>query len=443
MTKNIKKIIACTLTLSAISANPFIDCNEQFANSIAYADTTADKGSVLLDSISLSEGDIEFSPDVKSYTVKVKKNIDDIDVRVSPQGSDKKIKVTINGNIVDENDDYETNVDLDKGDNIIMIKIQNKNKPENEETYTLNVIRSTNTEDQSDLPDDIYLDYLLVGTEEVELDKDKLEYIVNVDESLEEIKIKAEPEHEAYEVKINDDEVKANSKYKKTVSLNKGQNIVKIKLKDDDDVRIYKIIINRGKVDSIDTNSKDETTDNKVVNTTVNQGAESKVSQWVQINGKWQYNDLAGNPIKNAWFFDKNASKYYYLQADGFRATGWLQNNNKWYFLDDNGEMQTGWKYVNGAWYLLDTTSGEMRTGWFQGSKGEWYYLNSDGKMHTGWLKNNTGDYYYLDSDGKMQTGWIKENGKWYYLNSDGRMETSCAIVDGRTYYFEENGALK
>lgn len=441
MTNNIKKIIACTLTISAISATPFIDCNDQFASSVVYADTTEDKNSVLLDGISLSEGEIDFSPDVKSYTIKVKKNIDDIEIKVSPKGSSKKINVSIDGNMVDEDDDYKYNVDLEKGDNVIKIKIRNKNNPDKEEIYTLNIRRSTNVEDQSDVPDDIYLEYLNVGTEEIELDKDKLEYIVNVNESLEEIKIKAEPEHDSYEVKINGDEVTQGEKYRKTISLDKGKNIVKIKLKDDDDVRIYTIIINRGKVESSDSTLKE---DEKIPDTNNNVNKENiKANQWVQVNGNWQYNDAAGNPIKNAWFLDKTTSKYYYLQEDGFRATGWLKNNDKWYLLNNNGEMQVGWKYDNGAWYFLDAISGEMKTGWIQGSKGEWYYLTQNGSMKTGWLKNNIGDYYYFNSDGKMKTGWLNENNKWYYLNSDGRMETSSVTVNGVTYYFKENGELK
>lgn len=434
MTSNIKKIIACTLTISAISATPFIDCNDQIKSTVAYADTTEDKSSVLLDNISLSEGEIDFLPDVKSYTVKVKRNIDDIEVKVSPKGSSKKINVTIDGNIVEEKDDYTHNVDLDNGDNLIKIVIRSKKNPDKEEVYTLDIKRSKNLADQEDIPDDIYLDYLTVGNQDIELDKDKLEYTVNVNESLEEINIKAQPEHDSYEVKINNEEVKRSNKFKRDVSLDKGKNIVKIKLKDNDDIRIYTLIINRGKVEE----------DKKESDTKVNEEKKDvKLNQWVQINGKWQYNDASGNPIKNVWFLDKNTSKYYYLQADGFRATGWLKNNDKWYLLDNNGEMQVGWKYDNGAWYFLDTTSGEMRTGWIQGSKGDWYYLTSNGSMKTGWFKNNIGDYYYFNSDGKMKTGWLKENNKWYYLNDDGRMETSSVTVDGRTYYFEKNGALK
>ena len=80
-----------------------------------------------------------------------------------------------------------------------------------------------------------------------------------------------------------------------------------------------------------------------------------KASQWVQVNGKWQYNDALGNSIKNSWFYDKDLAKSYYLQADGNMATGWLSNNAKWYYLGTDGAMKTGWQLVSGTWYYLDS----------------------------------------------------------------------------------------
>ena len=452
MKNNVKRIIACTLSITAFTSTAIMDCNEKFLSNIAYADTT-NSNSVLLDGIHLSEGDdLDFSPEVKSYTVRVKKNVSHVDVRVNPQGKDKKIKVTINDNIVDEDDSYESEVDLEKGENIITINVRSKSNEEKCETYTVKVIRSVNAADDENVPDDIYLDYLCVGTEEVKLSKDVIKYTVNVDESVSELKIKAQPEHDDYEVKLDKDLLKKNSKFRTDVDLKKGENVFKIKLKNDDEVRIYTLVVNRGKVDSTDTNSAVDSTDNnKSENVTegnnvdTNKGSEnntSSVNQWVQVGEKWQYNDSVGNPIKNVWFFDKNVSKYYYLQADGFRATGWLNNNNNWYLLDSNGEMQTGWKKVDGSWYLLES-SGEMKVGWFQDTNGYWYYLDSDGRMHTGWLQNSSGDYYYLDTDGKMITGWLQENGKWYYLNKDGRMETKSVTIKGKVYNFKENGELK
>ena len=97
------------------------------------------------------------------------------------------------------------------------------------------------------------------------------------------------------------------------------------------------------------------------------------------MNGKWQYNDALGNPIKNTWFFDKNLGKNYYLQFDGSMATGWLFNNGKWYYLGTNGAMNTGWIIDGGKYYYLDPASGVMASN----TKIGLYKLGSDGA----WIK--------------------------------------------------------
>ena len=76
---------------------------------------------------------------------------------------------------------------------------------------------------------------------------------------------------------------------------------------------------------------------------------------------------------------------------------GWILDNDKWYFIKANGEKATGW--------LKDD--------------GKWYYLNSEGVMQTGWQKIG-GKWYYLKSSGAMATGWVLSGGKWYYLSTSG-----------------------
>ena len=215
-------------------------------------------------------------------------------------------------------------------------------------------------------------------------------YNVNVAESVDEVKITAKPDasssdYDDYKVTIDGSEVDDSDNFKKTVSLSKGKNTIKITVEDDDDeVRTYTLNINRG---GTTTNTNTNT------NTTV------KTDQWVNVNGRMQYNDSLGNPLKNQWFYDRSVAKYYYLGSDGYKATGWLLNNNKWYYLDVNGVMQTGWQYVNGSWYMLDT-SGAMLTGWYKDFSGKWYYLQSSGAM----AKSITIGGYKLGSDG----AWIR-----------------------------------
>lgn len=99
-------------------------------------------------------------------------------------------------------------------------------------------------------------------------------------------------------------------------------------------------------------------------------------NQWVQANGKWQYNDAMGKAIKNSWFFDRNLNKNYYLQADGNMATGWLNNDGKWYYLGNDGAMKTGWQLAEGIWYYLDfqgvMASNTTINGYKLGASGAW-----------------------------------------------------------------------
>nr|WP_312291543.1 hypothetical protein [Clostridium chromiireducens] len=94
------------------------------------------------------------------------------------------------------------------------------------------------------------------------------------------------------------------------------------------------------------------------------------------VNGRWQYNDATGNPVKNNWFYDRNYNQNYFLQADGSMATGWLSNNGKWYYLGADGGMKTGWIIDGGKYYYL-YADGSMAfnttiNGYKLGSSGAW-----------------------------------------------------------------------
>ena len=88
--------------------------------------------------------------------------------------------------------------------------------------------------------------------------------------------------------------------------------------------------------------------------------------------------------------------------------------------------MQTQWQpagYVNG--HYSTWISGGSNADRLQVSVGgHWYYLNADGAMATGWVYVN-GHYYYMDQWGAMTTGWVQVGNDWYYMNSDGTMATN------------------
>lgn len=136
--------------------------------------------------------------------------------------------------------------------------------------------------------------------------------------------------------------------------------------------------------------------------------------------------------VTNKW--NKNSDgTWSFVNSNGEKATGWIQDVGNWYHLDSSGIMQTGWiKDNDGLWYYLNN-NGAMQTGWLKDTDGNWYYLNSNGAMKTGWLKDTNGKWYYLNNSGAMRTGWLKDiDGNWYYLNTNGEMAVDT-VVDGYT----------
>ena len=89
-----------------------------------------------LKSMYLSDGDIDFSKSKYSYDVNVDENVKEIIIRATPE--DDNDLVEINGQSVEEDNNYEKTVSLDKGHNTIEVYVENN---DDKETYTLNVYR--------------------------------------------------------------------------------------------------------------------------------------------------------------------------------------------------------------------------------------------------------------------------------------------------------------
>ncbi|SFC84830.1 cadherin-like beta sandwich domain-containing protein [Clostridium uliginosum] len=348
-------------------------------------DDDEDYDDIYLDKIKLSDGDIDFSRKTSSYTVKVKESVESIKITAEPEDDDYTVK--IDGKKVDEDDKYRKNVDLKKGKNEIEIKIKDDSESR---TYTLNIYRGTSDaidEDDDDNQDDVYLKNISLSDGEIDFKKRTSSYDVSVEKSVDDIRITAKPQEDDYTVKIDGRKVDDDDDYKRTVDLKEGKNEIEVMVKDGSDQRTYTLNIYRGtkpdKDTSTDTNEK------------------AKPNQWVTVNGNFYYNDSIGNPIKNSWFIDRNLGKWYFMQADGSAAKGWLYNNSTWYYLNyGNAAMETGWSYIGGTWYYLGS-NGAMETGW-KYINGTWYYLNSNGSMKTGWLNDGNGRWYLLDNTGAM-----------------------------------------
>lgn len=375
MNRKIRKIIACTLTISALCTTSPVT-NLFTVN--AYASST--DGTKLKD-INLNHGHINFSSSDHSYEVNVSQSIDEIEITALPKLSTSTVE--IDGSTVDNCNGYAETVTLNNGKNTIDIKVIDTTNNKTD-TYKLHVYRGS-------YDDDAYLNDLYLSDGYISFNKDNSSYYVSVDSSVDTMKITAKPEDEDDTVTISGYEVNEDDNYERKVTINKGMNTFEIKVKDEssDCEKVYTLNIFRGSSQNPSSTS-------------------NKRNQWVYVNGHMQYIDASGNPLKNTWFWDNSVKKYHFLNSSGYMHTGWLYYNSRWYYLNENGIMLTGWQYLNDSWY----------------------YLNYGGEMLTGWFKDKDGTWYYLDNNGNMLTGWIINNGKYYHLNNSGAMDYN-ELIDG------------
>lgn len=294
---------------------------------IAYSRITSDKTNIKLDTIETK------AADTRVFVGKENFKLDDIYSTINIAQGEKKI---------------------------IYVRLYNsKNASDNDYTaeYELIVEREVNDDDNylDNEPitikqyDDIYLDKLILYDETQSNDQiidynfDKTQPIsnLNVDGGISYIKIKAIPEQQSYKLRINDQEVDTHGddKYEKYLYLDKGKNLVKIRIVDSSDRKIREYYLNIIRdVASIANNNS--------TNSTGSQNPE------MQRLGSWQY---------------KNA----------------------------DGTLATGWTYIGTDWYYFDS-SGIMKTGWFQDTSGKWYYLKESGVM----AKDTVINGYKIDSNG-------------------------------------------
>lgn len=328
---------------------------------------------IYLNNLTVSQGTLSFYKDTSSYTVNVASSVNEINIKAMPEYSGDT--VSIDGNIVDEDDNYQKTVSLNQGTNVIIISVDDDNEKRSYRVYVnRGAASNTTTEGKIDTKQDsIYLDNLLIdsGNKPIYFNRRVTSYDVNVDDNCSEIIINAEPEDSGDVVRVNDDRV--DSYYKKLVKLNEGKNEIKVKVSNEDDSfsdnhdykdnyekRTYTINVYRGSKDTSANSS----------NVTI------KANQWTNVMGKWQYNDSLGNALKNTWYSDRSNGKAYYLDSQGYMVTGWIDLNGTWFYLDESGVRQSGWKQINGKWYYLDA-EGKMAYNTTIGG----YKLGADGAL--------------------------------------------------------------
>lgn len=155
--------------------------------------------------------------------------------------------------------------------------------------------------------------------------------------------------------------------------------------------------VSTGTSSSVSTSSQSTVTANEETK------KDHQASKWFKESGKWYYNDLSGNLVRNRWV------GRYYLKADAsMAASEWIYDEDykSWFYVDSTGS------YVEKAW------------------QGE-YYLKRGGYMaKSEWVFDSQYDsWYYLNQDGKYaRNQWIKDGDKWYYLLADGKLAKNMTI---------------
>ena len=154
---------------------------------------------------------------------------------------------------------------------------------------------------------------------------------------------------------------------------------------------------------STGTSSSVSTSSQSIVTSNGETKKDYQASKWFKESGKWYYNDLSGNLVRNRWV------GRYYLKADAsMAASEWIYDEDykSWFYVDSTGS------YVEKAW------------------QGE-YYLKRGGYMaKSEWVFDSQYDsWYYLNQDGKYaRNQWIKDGDKWYYLLADGKLAKNMTI---------------
>lgn len=413
---NLKKRISAGVVASGIFFTLW-PLNFSLFNTKVYADSKSE--APYLKSIYLSEGDnIDFKENVYEYIVDVDQDIEEIFLRARPQNDSYIVKV--NGTIVEKDNRYKYESKLNEGKNKFIIEVLDSEGNESS-TYTVYVYRGGEKA--------VYLKNITIDGSNIGFSKDIKSYNIELDDDEKSIRLKIDTEDENYTVSIKDKVLtNSNNVAKLSFSQNIGKYVFNIDVKDNETGRSTSYEINIYLGIPVTPNIADSI--NQVL----------KPNQWVIVNGRWQYNDALGNPIKNNWFYDSNYNGFYHFNSKGNMQTGWSIIDDKTYYLGPDGKMRTGWVDYEGEWYYLDL-NGVMKTGW-NFIDYNWYYLNGDGSMYTGWLPYK-GKWYFLSANGKMKTGWILYNKKWYYLTYDGSMKTGWQYYDNNWYYLNNDGSMR
>ena len=490
MNKKIKRVIALALTISAFSTfSSFVPgrVSNLVAKPVYAASYKPSNGELTSLKIKSTNGDtldlkdgyngdtVKLSDD-KEYYVKLTDDSEGIKINAEAKGDDRVVRIFLS----DDNDAtaYKSGDKLiiGKGNTDIYVRtyeslndFRNAKDKKNdvsicEEEYVIKVKKIKASKYEDDSQDPIYLSNIKLSKGDITFSKQRTSYNIKVAESVDEIKITAEPEDSSDRVRINGSLVDSSDNYRKTIDLKKGKNEIKVKVIDSkDNQRIYTLNVTRG--DSSDT----EQDDIYLSNLEVSQGdldfSEDKTSYTLNVDNDVSKITVTAEPSDDEYLVTINGDEVtsgddykkkvslkegkntipvviedevndkkrtYTLtvnrkESEKSNATevenndknnsnsnsngaGWIQTDKGWQYKNESGEIvKNQWLFDKSAnVYCYLNENGYRKTGWFKDKDGKWYLLADNGAMLTGWQKD--GDkYYYMDTtSGAMQTGWLK-----------------------------------
>lgn len=465
MNKKIKRIIAMTLALSAFSA---IGSTKDFnlMTKEVYAYSSSDDVAFLSD-IDLDHGSISFSKTKTSYTETVSSSVGEIQITADSESS--AYNVTIDGET--KTGSWTKTVDLSSGRNTIRVRVEDPSGVNDPITYYLYITRASSSSSSSNNDDDVYLDNITLSNGSISFSKKTKSYDVSVASNINEIRIKAEPEYSDSTVKIDGTEVDESDKYRKTVSLNQGKNVIKINIEDGDNERTYTLNIYRGtSIPTVSVGQVDDTQDEIYLDDLILDDGDvpvsfrPKVSAYavdikdshdsiiikaepedndnvVRINGdkadssyrKRVYLDQGKNVIKirisNEDDYNSDDDDYekrdYTLTVYRGTSQGTSTGTTSTNVVSNNANINVNtkvnqWVNTNGKWQYNDAVGNALKNMWFfDKNYGAWYFLDELGYMKTGWIQDGSGKWYYLYPSGAMAYNTVINgyklgpNGNW------------------------------
>ena len=482
MNKNIKRIIALTLTISgfsvisAITPGIALDITTKPVYASSYSPNDGELKSLALkssngDTLDLRDGyngsTVKLNDD-KNYYAKLTDDSNGIKINATAQGSDYIVRIFTSDKADATGISSGEEIPIGKGNTTLYVRVyeslseyrkvkdQEKNVTVCKEEYTINVMKTTASSYEDSTQDPIYLGNIELNKGDITFLKQRTSYDIQVDSSVSEIKITAPPQNTGDRVRIDGSLVDASNSYRETVSLDNGKNEIKIKVTDDkDNQRTYTLNVTRGS----SSDNQDEiyldnltisegTLDFSTEDTSYNVDLDNSVSK-ITIGAPPENEDylvtINGAEVKSDDDYEKEVSLSKGKNTINVVIQDEVNDKKRTYTLTINRGTAEDVNTDTSTDNTGNTgTSTDKKTGWVQTSAG-WIYNDENGKqLKNSWLfDKEAGVYCYLNENGIRKTGWIKDKDKWYLLDIKGAMLTGWQDTDGKRYLLDTNGAMR